>query len=191
LVGYWADALAEALAETAALADALAEALTEPPTDALVDALAEAPAVALIDELADALAEALAEALVLALCIAGGVSGGPTLTLRVIGVPGLTEVPAAGIVPMTVSGSSRLVSSLIKATSSPASERAWAASPILRFETSGTRILPTGSVSAAATCAGSGGVCAGVSRSVVSSAEVASPTTAFWSSVLDDLSPGD
>lgn len=161
---YWSDALAEVLAE----------------------ALIDEPADALADEFADALAEALA----LALCVPDGCPGSPTLTLRVIGVPGSAWAPAAGIVPMMVWGFATLVSSLINATSSPASERIWTASPTLRPETSGTVILPSGSVSAAATCAGSGGVCAEVPRTaVVSFAEVASPAMAFGSSALDCLSP--
>lgn len=98
------------------LAEAPAEAFAEALVEAPADELADAAAGTLADALADALvapADALDEAPALALRVTGGVRGGPTLTLRVIGVPVLTEVPAAGIVPMMVSGSSRLVSSLI------------------------------------------------------------------------------
>jgi hypothetical protein len=103
LPGYRGDALAEALpTEAALLAEALLleTLLLEALADALVAGLADAYAAAFADELA----EALAEVLVLAPCVPDGDPGGPTLTRRVIGVPDSTEVPAAGIVPMTVPG---------------------------------------------------------------------------------------
>lgn len=117
---YTDEALAEALLLTEALLlEALAEALAAGLAEALADELADAFA----DELAEALAEALAEVLALALCGADWAAGGPALMRRFMGVPDPTELPAAGIVPMTVPGLSWLVSVLINATSSPASVR--------------------------------------------------------------------
>src|SRR3712207_4694768 len=106
------DAEADALAEDALAEDAVAE-----------DAVAE-----------DAVAEdALAEA-----ATAEEVPVGPALTVRTTGASGPASVPAEGSVPVTVPGSSRLVTLLMAATRWPASERVLAASSRGRPKTSGT-----------------------------------------------------